>query len=75
MLIMWSQQEQVAKITVTVEESVASYLNNRKRRELVALEEECGLVVVVQSREDLPPEYLSVVCHNAAGREIHSNID
>ena len=75
MLIMWSQQEQVAKITVTVEESVASYLNNRKRRELVALEEEYGLVVVVQSREDLPPEYLSVVCHNAAGHEIHSNID
>jgi ribonuclease E len=74
-LILWSHEEQVAKITVTVEENVASYLNNRKRRELVALEEEHRLVVVVQSREDLPPEYLSLVCHNAAGHEVRLEVD
>ena len=32
------QHEQVARVTVTVEEEVASYLNNKKRRDLVQLE-------------------------------------
>jgi ribonuclease E len=69
-MMMCSHVEAVAKISVTVEENVADYLNNRKRRELVALEEGNHLEVVVQTREDLPPEDLKVECTDATGREV-----
>jgi len=69
-LLMCAQQEQITQITVTVEEDVATYLNNRKRRELTALEDEQGLNVMVLSREDVSPEYFKIECEDASGREV-----
>jgi len=69
-LLMCAQQENVAQITVTVEEEVASYLNNRKRRELTNLEDEHDLQVSILSREDVSPEYLRIECADASGREV-----
>src|SRR5687767_10579282 len=57
-LLMRSHSNQVARITVTVEEEVANYLNNKKRRELVQLEQENNVEVQVVSGEGLSPEYL-----------------
>ena len=67
---MCAQQEQITQITVTVEEDVATYLNNRKRRDLTALEDEQGLNVMVLSREDVSPEYFKIECEDASGREV-----
>ena len=69
-LMMRCHDDRVAKITVTIEEEVASYLNNRKRRELLDLEEENGVEVLITTREALPPEYLKLECLDVAGREI-----
>jgi ribonuclease E len=69
-LIMCAQHDRVARIAVTVEEEVASYINNRKRRELTRLEDENNVQVLVVSREDLTPEYLKIECEDAGGREI-----
>ena len=69
-LIMCCQQEQIAKISVMVEENVCQYLNNRKRRELMRLEDEHDLQVLVVSREDLSPEHVEIRCIDKAGREI-----
>jgi ribonuclease E len=60
----------VARITVTVEEEVANYINNKKRRELVQLEAESNVEVQVISGEGLSPEYLKIDCVDAAGREV-----
>jgi ribonuclease E len=69
-LIMCSHTPQVARITVTVEEEVANYLNNKKRRELVQLEQENKVEVQVVSGEGLAPEYLKIDCADANGREV-----
>jgi ribonuclease E len=69
-LIMCAQHQQVARVTVTVEEEVASYINNRKRRELTKMEDEHNVQVVVISREDLTPEFLKFECEDQNGREI-----
>ncbi len=69
-LIMTSQNDRIAKISVTVEEEVATYLNNRKRRELTKLEDEHEVQVVVLSREAVSPEYLKIDCEDSAGREV-----
>ena len=42
MLMLASQQPNIARVTVRVNDEVASYLNNRKRREISRLEDEGG---------------------------------
>ncbi len=69
-LIMAAQQERVVKITVTVEEEVGTYLNNRKRRELMNLEDDHDMQVLVLSREDVSPEFLKIDCEDSSGREV-----
>ncbi|MCI0333378.1 MAG: Rne/Rng family ribonuclease [Planctomycetes bacterium] len=69
-LLMRSHSNQVARITVTVEEEVANYVNNKKRRELVQLEQENNVEVQVVSGEGLSPEYLKIDCVDANGREV-----
>lgn len=65
-----SHMDQVAKVLITVEEEVAAYLNNKKRRDLVAMEMENKVEVVVVSGEGLSPEYLKMECQDANGREV-----
>jgi ribonuclease E len=69
-LLLRSHLEQVAKITVTVEEEVANYLNNKKRRELAKIEDDNKVHVQVLSGEGLSPEYLKLECADTQGREI-----
>ena len=45
LLICAASTSGVARITVTVDDEVANYLNNRKRRELTRLEDEHNLQV------------------------------
>lgn len=69
-LMMASQGDRVKRVTVSVEEEVAAYLNNRKRRELARLEDENDLEVVVNGREGISPEHLEIVCEDATGRVV-----
>ena len=49
---------------------MASYINNKKRRELSQLEDDNNVQVQVISREDLSPEFLKFDCEDASGREV-----
>jgi ribonuclease E len=74
-LILCSQSSQVARVTVTVEEEVANYLNNKKRRDLVEMEQENNVEVQVISGEGLSPEYLKINCVDANGREVRMGFE
>ncbi len=69
-LIMASQEERITKITVTVEDEVGNYLNNRKRRELTSLEDEHNMQVLIHGREDVSPEFFKIECEDSSGREV-----
>jgi ribonuclease E len=69
-LLQRSHLEQVAKITVTVEDEVANYLNNKKRRELAKIEDDNSVQILVLGGEGLSPEYLKLECLDANGREV-----
>jgi ribonuclease E len=69
-LMMCAHNERIAKVSVTVEEEVANYLNNRKRRELTRIEDEYNLQVQILSREDVSPEFLRIECEDSSGRDI-----
>jgi ribonuclease E len=68
MLMLASHQPDTAKIMVTVSDEVATYLNNRKRRELAALEDQGQQVIQVFGREHVPPEYLLIEREDRSGR-------
>ncbi len=70
LLILAAQQEGLARVTATVSDDVATYLNNKKRRELAKLEDDCNIVVQVIGREGVAPESLSLECFDANGREL-----
>jgi ribonuclease E len=70
MLILASQQEDAAKVVVTVADEVATYLNNKKRRELAKIEDDSGISVQIYGREGVPPEHLVVECFDAGGRDL-----
>lgn len=72
-MMMAVQTDRVVKVTVTVEEEVATYLNNRKRRELTILEDQNNVEVVILGREGLSPEHLKIECEGADGRELRFN--
>lgn len=70
LLILATQHEDVARLTVTVADEVATYLNNKKRRELSRLEDENKISVQIFAQEGVSPEHLTVECHDAQGREL-----
>jgi ribonuclease E len=70
LLILAGHQPDLARVTVTVNEDVATYLNNRKRRELTRLEDDNKITVHVVGREGASPEHLLIECQDASGREL-----
>lgn len=70
MLMLATQRPNIARVTVRVNDEVASYLNNRKRREISRLEEEAGMVVQILGSESHFPEHLELEGYDRDGREI-----
>ena len=50
-LLILATQQQIAKVTVTVSDDVASYLNNKKRGEIAKLEQDSKIAVQVLGLE------------------------
>jgi len=70
MLILASQQEDAAKVVVTVSDEVATYLNNKKRRELAKIEDDASISVQIYGREGVAPEHLTVESFDSTGRDL-----
>ena len=49
---------------------MATYLNNKKRREMARLEDEGHMTVQIFGREGVSPEHLVIECHDSTGREV-----
>jgi ribonuclease E len=69
-LILASHVEGAAKVMITVADDVATYLNNKKRRELAKIEDDANIVVQVYGKEGVPPEHLMIECQDSSGREL-----
>ena len=58
------------RVTVTVAEDVAEFVNNRKRRELTQLEDQGKMVVQVVGAKGVSPEHLLIECSDSDGRPV-----
>jgi len=70
MLILAAPRPEVRQVVVSVHDDVATYLNNRKRRELSRLEDEGNMSVQIIGLKGVSPEHLVVEYRDADGREI-----
>jgi ribonuclease E len=63
-------RESVSKITVEVHDRVATYLNNRKRKDLIRFEDENKVTIHINSRSDVSPEHLQIRCFDGTANEL-----
>jgi ribonuclease E len=70
LLLNSAHRENVSRITVEVHDRVATYLNNRKRRDLIGFEEDNNVGIQISSRGDVSPEHLQMRCFDSTGTEL-----
>lgn len=73
MLMLATEQKNIEQITVMVNEKVASYLNNQKRKELAELEGRGTLDIRILGSETVFPEHLNLECKDSNGRDVTLN--
>jgi ribonuclease E len=70
MMQLAAHHEYVERIEVRVTEDVAAYLQNRKRREIMDLENSGEIAVNVHGIHGAPPEFLEFLCLDKNGNEV-----
>ena len=70
MVMSAASNEDVAKIVIETHDRVANDLNNRKRKEIIKLEDEREVSVAIVSRSYVAPEHLVVSCLDEGGRPV-----
>ncbi|QDV24080.1 Rne/Rng family ribonuclease [Aureliella helgolandensis] len=69
-LMMASQQPRASRVTIRVNDKVSAYLNNRKRRDVIQIEETTGVSIQILGSEGLFPEHLECDCRDSEGNLI-----
>ena len=64
------QNPDISRVQVRVNDEVAAYLNNKKRREISGLEEEGDIDIQVYGIENSYPEHLEIACVDGRGNEV-----
>ena len=70
LLALASHREDIRRVNVSVSMAVATYLNNRKRRELTKLESEYNMTILIRPEENVPAEHLQIDCFDSSNGEI-----
>ena len=70
LLALASHREEVRRINVSVNPAVATYITNRKRKELARIEVEANLTIHIRHEDDAPAEHLQFDCFDANNNEI-----
>ena len=63
-------RDDVTKLDVTVHDEVATWINNRKRREITQFEDATHIQLHVEGREDVAPEHLVFQAFDTNGRTV-----
>ncbi len=70
LLMLASHNPKISRVAITVADDVASYLSNKKRRELSRLEDEGKMTLQILGDKGVSPEHLKVVCRDSDNREV-----
>ncbi len=70
LLALATHREEIRRIVVTVHPHVATYLSNRKRKQIAKFEAECNMTIQVGFADEAPAEHLKIECYDSGGNEV-----
>ena len=70
MLALAVRNKHIERVTVRVNDEVAAYLNNKKRREVMEMEDAGNMAVQILGSEGLFPEHLEMDCRDTHGERV-----
>jgi ribonuclease E len=70
LLLLASHNGEITRVTVRVANDVASYLNNKKRRDLMRIEEHGNMAILIEGKDHAFPEHLEFLCEDQNGRTV-----
>ncbi len=70
MLALACRNQHIVRVTVRVNDEVAAFLNNKKRREVMILEDTGDMTVQILGSESLYPEALELDCRDKHGERV-----
>ena len=70
LLVTAANRDGVSRIAVEIHDRVASYLNNRKRREINDIEDQSDVTIAVNVRTDVGPDHMKLECTDATGARV-----
>ena len=63
-------REDIARLTITVHDEVATWINNRKRREIAQFEDVSRVELHIVGQDTASPEHLAIEAWEASGRTV-----
>ncbi len=63
-----ASRDDLARLNITVHDEVATWINNRKRREITQFEDETHIQLHIDGKEGVSPEYLAIEARDENGR-------
>jgi ribonuclease E len=69
LLITAAHRKNTEQVLIEVEERVADFLNNRKRKEITRIEDEASVLVRIAARTDVGPEHMIIKAIDGNGGE------
>ncbi|WP_390553815.1 Rne/Rng family ribonuclease [Singulisphaera acidiphila] len=70
LLALASHRDDIRRVSVGVSQAVATYLNNRKRREITRIETEANMTIQIRTEPDAAAEHLQLECYDGNNSEI-----
>jgi ribonuclease E len=70
LLALAGHREEIRRVNVCVAAPVATYLNNRKRREIARIEAESQMTIHIRHEEGVPAEHLQIDCFDSDNNEV-----
>jgi ribonuclease E len=70
LLALAAHRDDIRRVNISVSPAVATYLNNRKRREIARIESEANMTIHLRSEENVPAEHLQIDCFDSNSSEV-----
>jgi len=70
LLALATHRDEIRRVVISVNPNVASYLSNRKRKEIARIEQECQMAIQIGFQDSFAAEHLQIECYDANGNEV-----
>jgi len=70
MLQLSATREDIARLTITVHDEVATWINNRKRREIAQFEDASHVQLHIVGNDSASPEHMAIEAKDSGGRTV-----